>query len=100
MKQLQLPARLKLKVTQKSDWDGELTILPVSASDTASLQLPGKKVGDLVLVSGDPANLLVSLGSAEKLKSAQIRKAGAATGLWLIQHQTQNVALQIGRAHV
>jgi len=93
MDQLQLPARLTLKVNPKADWDGDLLISPVCAPETANPQQPGKKVGDLVVVSDTPSKLLVSLGTAEKLKSAQIRKAGEATGLWLIQHQGQNVAL-------
>jgi leucyl aminopeptidase len=93
MSQLQLPARLTLKVISKVDWDGNLLISPVSAPETASPQQPGKKVGDLVVVSSDPAKLLVSLGPADKLNSAHSRKAGEATGLWLTQRQAKNVAL-------
>lgn len=93
MTSLQIPPRLTLQTTPKTSWDGGLCLSPLGISEEASPHKPGKKVGDLLLISGKTDELLVSLGSAKKLKSANIRKAGSAAGLWLVQHQVSNVGL-------
>ena len=89
---LQIPPRLILKVAPKHAWEGALTLSPEAAPEEPNPLKPGKKVGDILTDSGQ---IGVSLGAAEKLKSANIRKAGEAAGLWLVQHQAGLVGLPV-----
>ncbi len=93
MTQLQIPPRLTLQTVLKTDWDGGLILSPLPASSDAGPNKPGKKVGDILLVSDKTEKLLISLGPADQLKSANFRKAGVAAGLWLVQHQATKAAL-------
>ncbi len=95
MTTLQTPARLQLKALAKAAWDGNVTITPVLPPDKPVPNKPSKKVGDTVLISsGDQYRLLVSLGDKDKLTSAKIRQAGAATANWLIGHHVTAVGLK------
>ncbi len=93
MTQLQIPPRLTLKAIPKTEWGGDLTLTPLPAPEEASPGKPGQKIGDLLLVADKTRELLVSLGFVEKMASANIRKAGAAAGVWLVQHQASSVGL-------
>jgi leucyl aminopeptidase len=94
MSLLQISPRVILKATSQDQWSGEILIAPVLATQNPENQQPGKKVGDLLLTSGTPDKLLVSLGLEDKLKPNNIRKAGGVLSRWLIQQQVTNIGIQ------
>jgi leucyl aminopeptidase len=95
MKKLQLPLRLTITAIKKSDWNGQLCISPIPWPDQPAPSYPGPKVGDLLLESNPDqgAKLMVSLGSAEKVRANTLRQAGESCAKWLIEHQAQGVGL-------
>ena len=94
MSPIQIPSPLMLEVRKESAWDGDLMIVPVSAPVKNSPDKPGQKIGDSLLVQGENSQLRLSLGSAEKISTKAIRKAGQAAAKWLIEHQASSVGLQ------
>lgn len=92
---LQIPPRLTLQAIPRTEWDGDLTLTPLPALEEVNPYKTSKKIGDILLVADKPKKLLVSLGSVDKLNSANIRKAGATAGLWLVQHQAGNIGLPV-----
>ena len=94
MSHIQIPSPINLKVTKHNDWDNEFLIVPISAPEKNTPEKPGQKIGDSLLVKGEITQLLVSLGTAEKITTKAIRKAGEATAKWLIAHQASSAGLQ------
>jgi leucyl aminopeptidase len=86
--------QLILEVISASDFDGDLVISPQVAAEEPGLGIPGKKVGDVVLVYSDTKRMTVSLGVRDKLGTSNIRKAGASAARWLLDHQTTDTALK------
>ena len=90
MTQLQIPSKLVLETTLKTDWHGALTLLPVPAPQALSPDKPGRQVGDIL---ASPSEVVVSVGPAEKLQTANIRKAGISAAAWLIKHHATEIGL-------
>ena len=95
MSLLQISPRLILSATTENEWSGEMLILPVLAPEQPTPETPDKKVGELLLTSGQPSKLLVSVGSENQLKSASFRKAGEAVGNWFVHKEAINVGLPV-----
>ena len=93
MKELQIPSPIILKATQKTDWQGDLLLAPIPAPEESNAENPGKQVGDLLLVKGEKTELRISLGSAAKLNSKAIRKAGEAAAQWFVDHQVTDAGV-------
>ena len=92
MTQLQIPSKLVLKTTPKADWQGTLTLLPVPAPQMPNPDKPGQQVGDIL---AGPNQVIVSVGPAEKLRTANIRKAGISAAAWLIKHGVTAIGLSV-----
>jgi leucyl aminopeptidase len=77
--------RIKLSVTEKSGWQGEVLLLPLPAALENQLGQPGKQAGDVLLVEAVDGSkkLLLSLGPQEKMIPEVFRKAGGAAAKWL-----------------
>jgi len=95
VKKLQLPARLKLNSTTEADWEGSLLISPITAPEELAPDKPGKKIGDIILLSGSSHKILVSCGEAKKLSTKNLRKAGEVTAQWLLNHGATDVGLNV-----
>lgn len=93
MTPLQLPPRLILKVSTAEDWKGQWVLVPAAVASEPVPGSPGKQVGELLLVSGDPPVLQISLGTRDKLTTANLRKAGTAAARWLVEHRAAHVGL-------
>jgi leucyl aminopeptidase len=91
----QIFARLTLQNTPKANWKGNLAIKPLPVLEEATPDKPHEKVGEILLVSDKTNELLVSLGTSDKLKAASFRQAGEAAGHWLVKHQAGDVGLPI-----
>jgi len=94
MKHIQIPSPLILEARTESDWDGDFSIMPIASPIKNTPEKPGKTIGDVLLVTGENTQLLVSLGAAEKMTTKVIRKAGEATAKWLLDHQASKVGLR------
>ncbi len=90
MSALQQPRRLILSVVPQDAWDGDVLIRPVLSDDDALPVRPGEKAGDVIF--GDSV-LWVSLGSAEKLSPALVRRAGERVAHWLRDHVVPEAGL-------
>ncbi|MCJ7702298.1 MAG: leucyl aminopeptidase family protein [Anaerolineales bacterium] len=93
MTPLQLPPRLILKVSTAEEWEGQWVLVPAAVASEPGPGSPGKQVGELLLVSGDPPALQISLGTQDKLTTANLRKAGTAAARWLVEHKAAQVGL-------
>jgi leucyl aminopeptidase len=92
MTQLQIPSNLVLKTIPKADWQGALSLLPVPAPQIPSPDKPGLQCGDIL---AGPSEVMVSVGPAEKLQTANIRKAGISAAVWLIKHGVTAIGLSV-----
>jgi len=86
---------MKLVVTQRTAWDGDVLIQPVVVEDQPQLNQPREKVGDVLLqaMPDGKRHVLVSAGPRAKLGLHKIRYAGVALGRWLRDQQAVNVGI-------
>jgi leucyl aminopeptidase len=94
MTENQMIPRLVLKTGETKKWQGDILLKPVLAAGEPQLGMPGKVTGDIVVQSGEPYRIRVSLGLEEKLSTSNIRKAGIAASKWLLGNQVSSVGLE------
>jgi len=83
---MQPKENIVLSVVKRSDWQGEVILLPMPADPENQLARPGKQAGDVLLVENADGSrkLLLSLGPEDKLNPEAFRRAGGAAGKWLV----------------
>lgn len=90
MSSLQQSPRLRLSVASAAEARDRLQVRPAGFNAAPGALSPAKEVGDVVLAD---RTLWVSLGKAEGLNPAVIRKAGARVAGWLLARTVEAVAL-------
>lgn len=87
--------RLQLSVMLRSEWYGEVLLLPMPADPEGQLGRPGKQAGEVLLVEAPTGErkLLVSLGPQDRLSSESFRRAGGAAGKWLSERKVASAAV-------
>lgn len=89
-------AEVKLNVISKSTGSSGFPIFLTPAGDALAPERPGKEAGDVRLVPADgKSQVLVSVGSKDKLALEMFRRAGGGLVRWMIKNEAGLAALDV-----
>lgn len=93
-----VPEWVILRAAQPDQPPAALNIHLETAPEVAAPGLPGKQVGDVIMVKdGENKSVLVSLGKAEKLSAEIFRQAGGSLAKWLRACGASHASLYAGQ---
>ena len=92
---------IQVNAASESDPTSQITISLAAAAEKAGAGLPGKEVGETVLVQDRAADgtstqtLVVSLGVPDKMTPETLRRAGGAIARWLAKTKTLSINVSL-----